>query len=119
MLDDPLRRFLTPTGSYHLTRFAVVRLVGFIYLVAFVSLYRQLDPLLSQRGLLPVASFLEHAHAYLRAHGQGHGRLPTLFWLGASDGALHVACALGIVLSLAVCAGVTNALVQLALWAIY
>ncbi len=45
--------------------------------------------------------------------------MPTLFWFGSSDGLLHAACYVGLALSVAVLVGATNALVQLALWAIY
>jgi Lipase maturation factor len=106
-----------PTPTRELTRFCIVRLLGFVYLAAFVSLFRQLDPLLGARGLLPVAGFLARQHAQLG--GAAIWRNPTLFWLGASDGAMHLACAAGIALSAAAMAGVTNAAVQLLLWALY
>jgi Lipase maturation factor len=107
-----------PDGAtYELTRFCIVRLLGFVYLAAFVSLFRQLDPLLGARGLLPVTWFLARQHAQLG--GSAFWRNPTLFWLGASDGAMHLACAAGVALSAAAMAGVTNAVVQLLLWALY
>ena len=46
-------------------------------------------------------------------------RLPTLFWLGSSDAAMHLACGVGVALSVAALLGATNALLQLALWALY
>jgi hypothetical protein len=101
--------------SYHLTRWLFLRGLGFIYLCAFISLGWQLLPLFGARGLLPVRAYLDE----LRAGGVGFATLPSLFWLGASDGALRAACALGLALSVAVLAGVTNALVMAALWFLY
>jgi hypothetical protein len=111
------QRLLDDTSTYELTRFAVLRFLGFVYVAAFGSLALQLDPLLGSRGLLPIAQLLAFDHG--RLGGEAYWRVPTLFWLGASDGALHLACYAGLALSVAVLLGATNALIQLALWAIY
>jgi hypothetical protein len=124
-LDDDLRAFrtawwqrlLADRSSYELTRFAILRLLAFVQLVAFVSLSRQYAPLLGARGLLPVSAYLAWNRAHLGA--SAYWRVPTLFWFGASDGAMHAACWAGVALSAAALVGVTNALVQLALWALY
>ena len=111
------QRLLAERVTYELTRFAILRLLAFVYLVAFVALYRQLDPLLGSRGLQPVVPFLAWEKAHLG--GSAFWKVPTIFWLGASDATMHAASWAGILLSAAALAGVTNALVQLALWAIY
>ena len=111
------QRLLADRSTYELTRFAILRLVGFVYLVAFAVLAMQLDPLLGSKGLLPVAQLLPFLHGRLGAAAYWH--LPSLFWFGSSDGVMHVACWLGLGLSAAAMAGVTNAYVQLALWALY
>jgi Lipase maturation factor len=111
------QRLLDDASTYELTRFAVLRLLGLVYVAAFGSLSQQLDPLVGSRGLLPVAQLLAFDHAKLGA--EAYWRVPTLFWFGASDGALHVACYVGLALAVAVLLGATNALVQLALWALY
>jgi Lipase maturation factor len=111
------QRLLADASTYELTRFAVLRLLGLVYLVAFLIVHNQLDPLLGSHGLLPVSQFL----AWDRAHlgGSAYWRVPTLFWFGSSDTTMHIACDAGLALSVAALAGVTNAIVQLALWALY
>jgi len=104
-------------STYELTRFAVLRLLALVYLVAFVSLALQMDPLLGSRGLLPVADYLPRLRAYLGP--SAYWRTPTLFWWSCSDGAMHVMCWAGIALSTAALLGATNALLQLALWVLY
>lgn len=78
------------------------RLLAAIFLVAWASLGVQLDVLIGSRGLLPVAPFLAAA----RAQGQGIGQLPTVFWLAASDPALHAGIWIGAALSAAALLGI-------------
>ena len=90
------QRLLDESATYELTRFAVLRLLAFVYLVAFLSLSHQLDPLLGSHGLLPATDFLHGARAFLG--GAAYWRVPTLFWLGSSDGAMHLLCWAGVAL---------------------
>ena len=104
--------------DYALVRFALLRVLALVYLAAFLIAAFQIVPLVGAHGLEPVEPFLD------RARGDGGAfdafvRLPTLFWLGASDRALLVVSWLGAGLSFAALAGVENALVQLALWVLY
>ncbi len=111
------QRLLDDASTYELTRFAVLRLLGLVYLVAFGSLALQLDPLLGSHGLLPIPEYLAYGRTQL---GSGaYWRMPSLFWLGSSDGALHMACYAGVALSGAVLLGATNAVMLAALWALY
>ncbi|MGD0677874.1 MAG: lipase maturation factor family protein [Polyangiaceae bacterium] len=111
------QRLAAERASYEITRFAVLRLLALVYLAAFVSLAWQGAALFGSHGLLPAGEFLAASRA--RLGSEAFLRLPTLFWWGASDAALALAWTCGIVLSVAVLAGVTNAGVQLVLWAIY
>jgi hypothetical protein len=96
--------------SWWLTRWLFLRAVGLIYLVAFVSLWWQLMPLFGAHGVLPIATFVREIH---------FADAPSLFFIGSSDLFLRIACVVGVVLSLAVLFGVTNAVVMAILWAIY
>ncbi|HET6962272.1 MAG TPA: hypothetical protein VFJ27_07240, partial [Terriglobia bacterium] len=51
--------------SYWLTRFIVLRLLGLVYFVAFLSLAQQILPLIGSQGLLPVGLFLRQAEKFL------------------------------------------------------
>jgi hypothetical protein len=116
----PLRRFLGPRATWFFTRFAILRLLGLVYFVAFFSAVRQARPLIGHRGLLPADAFLDRVLAELGSRGAAFREVPTLFlWTGASDAAIAAVCWAGTLLSLAVIAGVSNAIVQLALWALY
>jgi hypothetical protein len=112
------QRLLSDDSRWELTRFAVLRLLALVYLVAFLVIVRQWDPLLGSHGLLPVGLFLDNVRDALGA-GPAAWRVPTLFWLGSSDAAMHAMAWLGVALSVAALLGVTHAFVQLALWALY
>src|SRR2546426_415730 len=58
-LGKRLRGWMGEPSSYWLTRFVVLRLLGLVYFVAFLSLSRQVLPLICSLGLLPVGIFLQ------------------------------------------------------------
>ena len=110
---------VAPARSYHLARFLILRLLGLIYLAAFAILIQQGLPLLGSDGLLPVTEFTARAIARLGSTGAAFARLPSLFWFASGDALLLGLSWLGALLALLVLAGVTNAMVMAALWALY
>jgi hypothetical protein len=105
--------------SFWLTRFALLRLLGVVYVFAFLAAARQLVPLVGHDGLTPADTFME---AVARASGSrwdGFLRLPSLFWLHLSDSTLLACSWTGFTLALVVAAGFANAFVLGALWVLY
>ncbi len=105
--------------SFWLTRFLVLRLLGFVYFFAFLSLATQVLPLIGHAGLLPADLFLERAAAHFGSRWQGFLELPSLFWIGIPDGALSALAWVGVGLSLVVLAGFANGILMAVLWALY
>src|SRR5262249_13563204 len=94
-----------------------LRALGAVYLAAYASLAVQLDGLIGSRGILPAREFLDEFGPIL---GPGRlARLPTVFWLGCSDRALHAVCWGGIAVATACVVGVLPRLCLLLLWAGY
>jgi hypothetical protein len=110
--DDP-----AAPGSW-LTRFVILRLLGLVYLMAFLTLVIQGPALLGPAGLLPVGDYLDTVAAGLGSRGAGFRALPSLFWLGAGDGVLRAVGWIGVGLSAAVLLGYANALMLAALCAL-
>ncbi len=104
-------------GHYRLASWGFLRLLGAVYLIAFASLWVQIDGLLGSRGILPAARYLDTATRVLGP--ERYHLLPTLFWFGSGDGALHAACAAGVVLALLVVAGVVEVPALVGLWVLY
>ena len=90
--------------TYFWARRWFLRLLGLVFLVAFLSLWIQVDGLIGAGGILPVGRFLPAVHDRL-----GPGAfffLPTLCWFNASNAFLHFLCGGGVLLSLLLIIGV-------------
>lgn len=108
-----------PADSYWLTRFVLLRLLGFVYAVAFLAAARQIVPLIGSHGLLPLDLFISQVRTALGSDAAGFFRLPSLFWLGHSDAVLQLVAWTGFVLSCVVLAGYANGIVMIVLWVLY
>ena len=104
---------------YWLTRFAFFRMLGLVYTVAFAIVVLQWEPLLGSHGLLPAAQYLDEVRGAYGAGLDGFLRLPTLFWLDASDATFRACGLLGLTGSLALLFGLANAPLLALLWALY
>jgi hypothetical protein len=106
-------------NDYSLTRFVILRLLGFVYAIAFLVAVNQLVPLVGEHGLTPATHFLERIQSHLGSRTAGMTRIPTLFWFGISDNLLSIFAWTGFGLSLVVLAGYANVIILTVLWAMY
>lgn len=109
--------FTWENGDYWLTRLVFQRVLGTVYLVAFLCALNQFVPLLGEHGLLPVTNFLRQVT---------FRDSPSLFFLAPKDWAFTAASWLGIVLSCLVVLGLAdrfswwvNALIWAGIWVLY
>ena len=103
--------------TYFQARHWFLRAVGAIYLIAFLSLWFQVDGLIGSRGITPIPQLLEAARTQLGA--QAWLTLPTLCWLNSSDGFLHFLCGAGAVLSALLLLEITPVLCLALLFPLY
>jgi hypothetical protein len=99
-LSDRWQRLLREPPHYELTGFLFLRLLGLIYLFAFVSFAVQAAGLIGSHGILPLHEMVDG----IRQH-TGVERfylMPMLFWWDASDATIQCACWAGAVLALLV-----------------
>jgi predicted DCC family thiol-disulfide oxidoreductase YuxK len=94
-----------------------LRTLGVTYLIAFVSLWVQVDGLIGSDGVSPVNQFLPAVRAQLGQHA--YALLPTLCWFNSSNAFLHFLCGGGGVISLLLIFGIAPALSLVALFAFY
>ena len=104
---------------YWLTRFVLLRWMGFVYLVAFYVAAKQLVPLVGADGLTPVALFYPKLLSYCGDPLGVFLTLPSLFWFDYSDTMLRVVPWIGVVLAALVLAGYANAVIMTVLWILY
>jgi uncharacterized membrane protein YphA (DoxX/SURF4 family) len=91
-----------------------LRLLGLLYLAAFLSLLTQVTLLFGAEGLLPAARYLERlgpTASFFTA--------PTIFWIDARDGTLWWAAAAGAAASLGLAAGVAPRWCLACAWTLY
>ncbi len=110
----------SPWDALTLPRAAVrdlfLRVLGLVFVVAFLSLHSQVTLLVGEKGLLPAGEWLDS----VRMSGASFFRVPTIFWLvGAGDGVLRAMSLLGAVLSLGLVFLVLPRPCLLLLWALY
>src|SRR5881392_2762742 len=98
--------------TYFWARRWFLRMLGLIYLIAFVSLWVQVDGLVGSNGMSPVSQFLPAVRQQVGSNA--YFLLPTLCWFDSSNTFLHFLCGGGVVLSLLLIFGVAPA-VSLAL----
>jgi hypothetical protein len=111
---------LGPRGSFWCARFAFLRVLGLVYLVAFAGLWRDGPGLIGARGLLPASLWMDAVQRQLGGPWPAMARAPSLFWLtGISDALLAAVSVSGALLAAVVLLGYANAPIMAALWALY
>jgi predicted DCC family thiol-disulfide oxidoreductase YuxK len=103
--------------TYFWARRWFLRMLGLIYLIAFVSLWVQVDGLVGSNGMSPVSQFLPAVRQQVGL--DAYFLLPTLCWFDSSNTFLHFLCGGGAVLSLLLIFGVAPALSLVVLFVFY
>jgi predicted DCC family thiol-disulfide oxidoreductase YuxK len=103
--------------TYFWARRWFLRVLGLIFLIAFVSLWVQIDGLVGTNGLLPISHFLSAVHERLGSHA--FSMLPTLCWFNSGDGFLHFLCGAGVIAALLLIVGVAPIFCLIALVILY
>ena len=103
--------------TYFWARRWFLRALGTIYLIAFVSLWVQVDGLVGSDGMSPANQFLPAVRAQIGP--DAYALLPTLCWFGQSDAFLYFLCGSGVLFSLLLIFGIAPAISLVALFVLY
>src|SRR3989442_8376992 len=103
MVGEGLTNETAAAGSYVLASWLFLRLLGLIYLAAFVSLATQIKGLVGSHGILPARDFLLAKQSWGARHIL---QIPTLCSWNASDRFVQFLCWGGAALSLFLVVGV-------------
>jgi hypothetical protein len=106
-------------SPYWLTRFVILRLLGFIYLFAFLAAAKQLVPLVGRHGMMPTDLYLDALRDHFGSSFAGFLQIPSVFWISSSDQSLQVVSWIGVAISLVVLLGYANGIMLIALWILY
>jgi predicted DCC family thiol-disulfide oxidoreductase YuxK len=121
MFFSMLTRWILPDEEtkYDLTRSLFLRLLGLVYLCAFVSLVSQVSGLVGPEGIQPFQRILQIEAGRMHGIDRLH-QMPTLcWWLGTSDPSLQGQCIAGIVCAVLLMAGVLPLINLILLWILY
>ncbi|HMH29707.1 MAG TPA: lipase maturation factor family protein [Steroidobacteraceae bacterium] len=102
---------------YDLVSFVFLRLIGLIYLSAFISFGVQAQGLIGSHGILPIAELAQRISDHSGV--ERFFAMPMLFWINASDLAIRLVCWGGAGFSLLLIFNVLPRLSLLALYALY
>jgi len=103
--------------AFTVARWVFARTLAAVFFCAFASLLVQVRGLIGRDGVAPVWALLDAAWNQLGAWALW--KVPSLCWLGASDGMLVGLCVAGMVVALVMGAGVAPGACSLVLWALY
>jgi uncharacterized membrane protein YphA (DoxX/SURF4 family) len=114
-LAGALEAILRPE-PFPITETLFLRLLGFVYLTAFASLWPQVIGLIGSDGIVPASQLLTSLHT---EGGSVLRDAPTLFWFGISNNGLLACCGIGCAASLVLAFGFYPRIAALACWGIY
>ncbi len=103
--------------SYTLVSWLFLRLLGIIYLAAFISFGSQALGLIGSGGILPVNNLIKAATLLLGT--ERYWQLPMIFWLNSSNVMIQAVCWIGIVSSILLIFNFSSRLNLLLLYLLY
>jgi predicted DCC family thiol-disulfide oxidoreductase YuxK len=103
--------------TFGVSTWLFLRLLGAGHLIALVSFWSQLNGLVGPQGILPAQAYFDALQGPLGAARFWH--VPTLCWLFGAGWFLHVLCAAGVAVAVALIAGWAPALCLTLLWVTY
>jgi predicted DCC family thiol-disulfide oxidoreductase YuxK len=104
-------------ASFGYAGWVFLRLLGVIYLIAFLSFGAQARGLIGSHGILPAADFLRAVREYVGT--AGFWSVPTLLWLNVSDAMIRTIWVAGVIFSVLLAAGINWRVVRVALFVFY
>lgn len=107
------------TDRYWLTRFVLLRMLGVVYVVAFLVLLNQGIPLIGSEGLTPTDTYLQEYRSGQANLVEGILNKPSIFVLYYSDTFFQGLAWTGLGLAVLVSLGFSNVLLFGLLWILY
>ncbi len=114
-LEEPAGAPRSAKPSFRLSRWLFLRLLGGVFLIAFVSLFVQLDGLIGSRGCLPATQVGE----WVERESIPWQRFPSVLRGELDDGTLRAACLAGIGASALLLLGILPRLAIAAAFTLY
>lgn len=85
---------VTPSATYYISAWVFARLLGLLYMIAFISAWVQIHGLIGSNGVSPLSDYFARLTSSVSLNAS-FLNFPTIFWLDQSDWMIHGVCALG------------------------
>jgi hypothetical protein len=106
--------------TWVVTKWAILRLTGIIYLIGFLGAYYQNRGLMGSEGIDPAANYFEPLRAKYESSWAGFLDHPSVFWwMEMTDGRLDALYLLGVAISTLVVLGEDSVIFMFLLWLLY
>jgi lipase maturation factor 1 len=108
--------------TYHIASALFLRLLGIVYLIAFVSLWTQIDGLIGDHGILPLNNYLDTIQQVFSRQAPPASpvwNFPTLAWINPHNGFLHILCGAGTLFTFFLIVGIPPMPALILLWLDY
>lgn len=103
--------------TYFISRSIFLRLLGLVYLVAFLSFWTQADGLIGSNGILPAEKITDHFAA--QTDPVPFRAFPSIYRFAPSDGMIDFICATGALSAVLLVAGLAPVVMLVLLWLFY
>ena len=103
--------------SWIVAKWMILRLTGFMYLIAFLGAYYQNRGLMGSNGLQPASNFMDSIQSKFASPWEGFQDHPTIFWwLDLQDDRMDAVALVGMTLSALVVLGEDSVILMGLLW---
>ncbi|CAJ1924054.1 unnamed protein product [Cylindrotheca closterium] len=119
--DSILERYPPLSSSYHVSRWAILRLLGCMYFIAFLGAYFQNPGLMGSKGLQPTDAVFDSLKHDSKSSWEGFQEYPSIFWwIDHNDANMERVYLAGMTISaLVVMFEQDSMLLQFLLWILY
>jgi hypothetical protein len=106
--------------TWVVAKWAILRLVGIVYFIAFIGAYYQHRGLIGSHGLQPATDFFEPLRNKFSSSWEGFQNYPSVFWwMELSDNTLEMVYLAGVAISSLVILGEDSMMSMILLWLLY
>mgnify|MGYP005993348565 CR=1 FL=1 len=107
-----------PSATYYISAWVFGRIMGLLYLTAFISAWVQIHGLIGEGGISPIAEYFTRLSSAISSPSNFLTH-PSLFWINQSDLMLHAVCAIGAVSAFGLFLDVLPAICSFLCWFLF
>jgi hypothetical protein len=106
-------------STYYISSWLFLRIMGALYVIAFVSVWVQIHGLIGEEGISPMEQYFTMLDTGLYSGQSSFFEFPSVFWISRADWMIHLVCALGTLSSLLLTLDILPGLTTFVSWFMY